>query len=127
MVSSFCDGRLWWNWYSDGWLEQGGYIGNDTNSAVWKVQILPRAYKDLNYTVILGDTNLTNNANSRITKVVRDTSRTNSQFCLAGPFDNKVNNDYWSYWSTCGYAEKPTKSDWTENLSPSPFKRLIKY
>lgn len=56
----------WFNLYSDGWLEQGGYITPGAVNANWsgyQTITFPKAYKDTAYNRLLGDSGINNGAN----------------------------------------------------------------
>ena len=58
--------HMWFNLYSDGWLEQGGYITPGAVNANWsgyQTITFPKAYKDTAYNRLLGDSGINNGAN----------------------------------------------------------------
>ena len=101
----------WFNWYSDGWLEQGGnQLSRWTTGENRRINFI-KPFVDNNYSLAYsnGTPDMTNmNWKSAIT--ARDKNGFNFQHVsLAG---NSCENNF-SYIS-CGYASIPTTSDYTE-------------
>ena len=93
----------WYNWYSDGWLEQGGrYLQNYTIQAAWewKNTILPKPYRDPFYNVstATGHHDYTHAPTIRY----QDPERFESY-----PYNNTGN----AQWFTKGWAKIPTELD----------------
>lgn len=88
----------WWNWYSDGWLEQGDYIAG---AAVNQYVILPHIFKNSDYTVI---TVSEGGTGDYLYSGVGATPKEQSGFT----FWHRFNGRYVAY----GYAEVPTEKDY---------------
>ena len=102
------DDPTWYNLYSDGWCEQGGQIPSAND--IQYTGTLLKPYKDKNYQI--GFTTLSNNTSATATQwqFIAIYPITNSTFgCKAINFTRD--------WRACGYAEVPTISDYTENVS----------
>lgn len=88
----------WWNWYSDGWLEQGDYIAG---AAVNQYVILPHIFKNSDYTVI---TVSEGGTGDYLYSGVGVIPKEQSGFT----FWHRFNGRYVAY----GYAEVPTEADY---------------
>lgn len=101
LVESYTDGTSGYRLYSDGFCEQRGYSNVDSNTLRTITFLKP--YKDTNYVVTLGASNINdNNQNSRIAKVA---SITTKNMVVTGIFDNALGADFHFYWRTCGYVK----------------------
>lgn len=101
LVESYTDGTSGYRLYSDGFCEQRGYSNVDSNTLRTITFLKP--YKDTNYIVTLGDSNIgMSNANSRIAKVA---SITTKNMVVTGIFNNALGADFHFYWRTCGYVK----------------------
>ena len=90
----------WYNWYSDGWLEQGGlsvYVSNN------ETVDLPKNFADTNYYVQLtyADDRVSNGAISYINETT-------------GSFDIKRWSTIDVSWQASGYGSIPQPADYTE-------------
>lgn len=101
LVESYTDGTSGYRLYSDGFCEQRGYSNTDSNNLRTITFLKP--YKDTNYVVTLGSSNINdNNQNSRIVKVA---SITTKNMVVTGIFNNALGADFHFYWRTCGYVK----------------------
>lgn len=101
LVESYTDGTSGYRLYSDGFCEQRGYSNVDSNNLRTITFLKP--YKDTNYVVTLGDSNIgMSNANSRIAKIA---SITTKNMVVTGIFNNAIGADFHFYWRTCGYVK----------------------
>lgn len=101
LVESYTDGTSGYRLYSDGFCEQRGYSNVDSNTLRTITFLKP--YKDTNYVVTLGSSNINdNNQNSRIAKVA---SITTKNMVVTGIFNNALGADFHFYWRTCGYVK----------------------
>ena len=101
LVESYTDGTSGYRLYSDGFCEQRGYSNVDSNTLRTITFLKP--YKDTNYVVTLGSSNINdNNQNSRIAKVA---SITTKNMVVTGIFNNGLGADFHFYWRTCGYVK----------------------
>lgn len=101
LVESYTDGTSGYRLYSDGFCEQRGYSNVDSNTLRTITFLKP--YKDTNYVVTLGDSNIgMSDANSRIAKVA---SITTKNMVVTGVFNNALGADFHFYWRTCGYVK----------------------
>ena len=99
LIESYTDGTSGYRLYSDGFCEQWGY--SDTDSNPLRTITFLKPYKDTNYVVTLGDSNIgMSNANSRIAKVA---SITTKNMVVTGIFNNGISTDFHFYWQTSGY------------------------
>lgn len=100
LVESYTNGTSGYRLYSDGYCEQWGYSDQDKNSLRTITFLKP--YKDTNYVVTLGASNINDpkNQNSRIAKIQ---SITTTNMVVVGVYDNNILNDFHFYWRTCGY------------------------
>lgn len=101
LVESYTDGTSGYRLYSDGFCEQRGYSNVDSNTLRTITFLKP--YKDTNYVVTLGPSNINdNNQNSRIAKVA---SITTKNMVVTGIFNNALGANFHFYWRTCGYVK----------------------
>lgn len=98
------DDPTWFNWYSDGWLEQGGIIA--TTTAGQYTGNLVRPFISTSYHVNIQQ-NIYVNAAQANNAIV---TKTTDNFILQSGVAGAVNFD----WQAKGYAEVPTQSDYTE-------------
>lgn len=93
----------WYRWYSDGWLEQGGYfLNNNATDAVWRdyTVTLLKPYKDTLY-----------NANT-VTGHGANTNPPCMKNMTVSTFQARPYNDTGdAQWQTWGWAAVPTKED----------------
>lgn len=101
LVESYVNGQSGYRLYSDGFCEQWGYSNTDSNNLRTVTFLKP--YKDTNYTVTLGASNINDpqNLNSRIAKIW---SITTTNMVVVGVFENNILNDFHFYWRTIGYV-----------------------
>lgn len=100
LKTTYVNGTSWYRIWSDGYCEQGGYSDIDANNLRTITFLKP--YKDTNYVVTLGDSNIgITNTNSRIAKIA---SITTTNMVLTGVFSNVIGNDFKFYWQTSGYV-----------------------
>lgn len=101
LVESYTNDTSGYRLYSDGYCEQWGYSNTDSNNLRTVTFLKP--YKDTNYTVTLGASNINDpqNLNSRIAKIW---SITTTNMVVVGVFENNILNDFHFYWRTIGYV-----------------------
>ena len=96
--------KYWYNWYSDGWLEQGNNFEQLNATKDWTVYAvtLKIPYKDISYYIGVhsgyGD-------NSTSEPCIGGSKTTNS--FRTRPYNNTGNAD----WHTCGWGNIPTAAD----------------
>lgn len=98
----------WWNWYSDGWLEQGGQIkSNGTN--YWATVTYLKPFKE-EPTVLITMKGCYYNA------AIYGQHGINAQTSTSTAFTTLMDNSNIPYknWEASGYAEIPTEIDYTE-------------
>jgi hypothetical protein len=98
----------WWNWYSDGWLEQGGQIkSNGTN--YWATVTYLKPFKE-EPTVLITMKGCYYNA------AIYGQHGINAQTSTSTAFTTLMDNSNIPYknWEACGYSSIPTTSDYTE-------------
>ena len=61
LAKAYRNGATWYNWYSDGWIEQGGR-GTATMDAVTTITY-PKSFNDINYTIATTPYSTTNSFN----------------------------------------------------------------
>lgn len=86
----------WYRRYSDGWVEQGGLLGNAGTFAT-RVITMPVAMRDTKYTAVISGSwdNSTGNGS------MLDQNKTTTTF---GTYATNINNN--GSWIVCGYAAK---------------------
>jgi len=117
--------KSWWNWYSDGWYEEGGYMyttGSATGSDQQRDIYFSHNFRDRNYNVYLAS-GVGNSgwqyANGAMLGSGSNLNYDNWQFvdhfhmCLP----TGTTNTY-CYWRVEGYANKPTEADFTIDVGP---------
>ena len=108
----------WYNWYSDGWCEQGGSI---TSGSGWRTISFIKQFKDLpNITTSCSDNGSKDSCATSLSINSITTSNFQCALCWAS-------NSQWGYitateytrasWQACGYTEIPDVSDYTENVN----------
>lgn len=109
LAKSYVDGTNWYNWYSDGWIEQGGTATNCTNNTT--VSFL-KSFSTTNYFVT---TQQENDQNALTTDGInRIRAKQTNQFTFNDANgDNKKTNT----WYACGYGAIPQPSEYDENIN----------
>lgn len=99
--------KSWYNWYSDGWLEQGGYVPYRVAGYLQIQLFIPfiNNYYSLTGGVDTPDTAFPNNGHS-----VAFRNKTLNSFEAAVHDDASLNAGAWT-WEAKGYANKPTIQD----------------
>ena len=120
------DNNTWYNWYSDGWLEQGGFNNSVsyTGSGDLTCTIpLPKQYSSSSVRTGQVDSIFSYGGawNGPRANVTTD-SLIVSGWSSSGGCTLRPN-----CWVTWGYSNPPTAADWAENLNTSTYKRYIKY
>lgn len=95
----------WFNWYSDGWLEQGGLNARG-------VITLLKTYKNIDYTVNATSTNHTGATGQDSDSGIVINNKTVSDF--NAKIGSQYSGNSFVGWEAKGYAEVPTQSDYTE-------------
>ena len=100
LVESYTNGTSGYRLYSDGYCEQWGYSDTDSNNLRTITFLKP--YKDTNYVVTLGASNINDpqNYNSRMAKIW---SITTTNMVVVGIYENGILYDFHFYWRICGY------------------------
>ena len=102
LAKAYRSGTTWYNWYSDGWCEQGAYTTNKTSSQVVKFTKAFTHIPTLNTTICT-----TRGAASYDGEIfIRAISAT--QFT----FGSRLNDVFGWNWRACGYTNKPTLADY---------------
>ena len=104
--------KSWFNYYSDGWLEQGNYFytaGSTEGSAQTKTITLLKPYKDTSYTV-LGFSGIGNSGWQYANGACFGAIDSNSQFRI---FMATGADSRYLGWTTQGYAKIPSDADIT--------------
>jgi hypothetical protein len=106
----------WYNWYSDGWCEQGGRVNSvaynsATKNVTFSIPMKDNAY----YATAIPITDATNDGSWNIS--TRVAGLTTTQMTVRGGLN--ANGAYTGIcnWEISGYAEIPTVSDYTENVN----------
>ena len=100
----------WFNWYSDGWLEQGGVVPASYTGQTITLNML-KSFSNTNWTIV---TTVSSDVMPPCLEVVVGQGKTNNSIgvIIAAYGNNNKTNGF--YWKACGYAEIPTQSDFTE-------------
>ena len=93
LIKSEVNGTEWYRIYSDGWCEQGGYLGDTTFST--KTISLPVPYNDTDFTILNSVKNTSGANNFRFTK----DSSSSITFNRAG------DSNCTGHWMTLGYTD----------------------
>lgn len=109
----------WYNLYSDGWLEQGGY--NNGLSSLHTITLL-KPFVNTDYTIFTGRYILTTaDDGAAISYQARNITTTSFEirqtYSIASGNGLGTGNSYAYKWEAKGYAEIPTVSDYTENVN----------
>lgn len=93
VIEKYVNGTSWYRVWSDGWIEQGGYVakGSKTNTV-----FLLKNFSNTAYTILTA-TSYTRSA-ALYTPTIGATERTTSQFSMW--FDS---TNYSAWWYACGY------------------------
>lgn len=106
------DDHSWWNWYSDGWLEQGNWVWGATDG--WYTQGFLKTYnvppnvRIQRYHTNAGDDGSTLDRRHTIIRNITTTG-----FNVWGSWAG-----YGYMWIAEGYANKPTEADFTIDVGP---------
>lgn len=92
LIKSEVNGTEWYRIYSDGWCEQGGYLGDTTFST--KTISLPVSYNDTNFTILTSVKDSSGAHNFRFTK--------NSSSSIT--FNRAGDSNCTGHWMTSGYT-----------------------
>ena len=107
----------WYNLYSDGWCEQGGFINALANNATSTIT-LPFAYNDVSYNVAIAQTFSTAYLYEPRHAVVLYQNKTNSSFQVHNTrFAGETLAGISCYWNTKGYTKIPTVNEYTEKVN----------
>ena len=96
VIQNYVSGTSWYRVWSDGWIEQGGYL---TMTAEVTTLTFLKSFTNANYTIV-GTKGRGNATNSR---VVNFSSLTAKTVGVSIPFNNGLNTDYNVNWYACGY------------------------
>ena len=109
LAKSYVDGTNWYNWYSDGWIEQGGTATNCTNNTTVSFS---KSFSTTNYFVT---TQQENDQNALTTDGInRIRAKQTNQFTFSDANgDSKKTNT----WYACGYGAIPQPSEYDENIN----------
>lgn len=91
----------WYNLYSDGWCEQGGYIPEQTRNDNYPVTLL-KPYIDTNYSLITDKWIVTNVATAISAYSLYTKNKTTISFTTG------VDPNVACSWQACGYTSKTT-------------------
>lgn len=90
------DGYNWYRKYSDGWIEQGGFVAIKNYSEVTVTLHIPLT--DSNYTVLIGST-----GGKESTVRVQYENRTLTSFCLYRHYTGNLMGDGNCFWTVLGH------------------------
>lgn len=95
IVKTYNSGANYWRLWSDGWLEQGGYlvVNNDGDNTF----TLPKAYRDTNYNVLIGILSQHNQDAGYKYIGIRSQTKTNFTYWANSGYMTK------KFWKTEGY------------------------
>lgn len=95
LTESWNDGNgEWYRKYSDGWIEQGGFLDDGGSSKV-KTQNLHCPFSNNKYTLIISKRDTRYGGNGQSWEGVNSTTSTN--------FEYRLNFTTQAYWYACGY------------------------
>lgn len=106
----------WYNWYSDGWCEQGGKIdvpAGSSNQETSKTINLLKPYLDTQYYI---NTNQVVDSFAGYIRILYVTARTDNQFTIKADSQSSQGGAATYNWVATGYASIPQPSDYAENL-----------
>lgn len=89
VIQNYKNGTSWYRVWSDGWIEQGGLIGTNSNANQWLG--FPRAFSNTNYVFVSAADGYNSKANIGIT----------GKQTTGVVFDNEYSSNY--NWYVCGY------------------------
>ena len=100
LAESWKNGANWYRKYSDGWIEQGGYINSGSNGS-WKVTVsLHKAYTNSSsYNVIVTIDDIDPNGDRTQNCGIGTYSKTSSSFSVA----QENSGSKYASWYACGY------------------------
>lgn len=90
------NGYNWYRKYSDGWIEQGGFV--ESKYAVEVTITLNRPLTDRNYTVLLGST-----GEGESTVRIQTNNRNLTSFRIFRHYTGDIKGDGWCFWTVLGY------------------------
>lgn len=90
------DGYNWYRKYSDGWIEQGGFV--ESKYSVEALITLNTPLTDKNYTVLIGSTGGTES-----TVRIQMDNRTLTSFRILRHYSGSWMGDGWCFWTVLGY------------------------
>lgn len=96
VVQNYVNGTSWYRVWSDGWIEQGGYLTMTAN--VTTLTFL-KSFTNTNYTIV-GTKGRGNTTNSRVVNLSNLTAKTVD---VSIPYANALATDYNVNWYACGY------------------------
>ena len=96
----------WYNWYSDGWLEQGG-VDSSTNTTTSPISLI-KPYTTADYSVLL---TRYQDYSSTDADTILVKSKAQDSFVI-----NKLLANINAIWQTSGYGAIPSLSDYTEDI-----------
>ena len=102
LAKAYRNGTSWYNWYSDGWIEQGAYTTNKTNS---QVVTFPKAFS---HVPTINTTICTTRGGASYDGEIFIRALNASQFT----FGSRLNDTFGWNWRACGYTSKPALADY---------------
>ena len=91
VVESYVSDKNWYRVYSDGWVEQGGYLGDGASGK--KTQTFPKAFANTNYTITIG-ANRGGETTAGDWHFITEWTTTN--------FTHSMNSKQYVWWYACG-------------------------
>ena len=91
VVETWNEGTEWYRVWSDGWIEQGGFLG--TNTINTETKTIHKAFSNTNYTICIAIRNDSNSVNLRVS-IVNNHQIT---FSRSGSYNAT------GWWYACGY------------------------
>ena len=91
VVETWNEGTEWYRVWSDGWIEQGGFLG--TNTIKTETKTIHKAFSNTNYTICIAIRNDSNSVNLRVS-IVNNHQIT---FSRSGSYNAT------GWWYACGY------------------------
>lgn len=103
LVKKYVNGTDWYNLYSDGWLEQGGYLSSVPAGVTGSAVTFLKPFSNTNYFSLPS-------WGAAVYAAFGVSGRTTSGMTVF----NRSNETTYCYWKVCGYSPIPTQSDFTE-------------
>ena len=106
LVKAYKNGTQWYNWYSDGWCEQGGNINAATYGGTVSTVTLMIPYLDTNYNLIGVKSSVADTGSVALNLPAN--SKTTTSFNWSVAYSSNLTREL--CWRAEGYANKPNQT-----------------